>query len=444
MDKVTVIGAGLAGCEAAWQIARRGINVRLVDMKPSKFSPAHTNPDFCELVCSNSLRANDLACAPGLLKEELRKLDSLVIKCADETAVDAGGALAVDRKGFSEKVTAAVKNNPLIEVVCEEVRQIPEDGYVIIATGPLTDGELYKNINEFFEEDEADNSEDGYMHFYDAAAPVITAESIDMQKAFEASRYGKGTGRDYINCPMSQEEYLAFVEQLVSAEQAPVHGFEDSKVFEGCMPVEVMARRGIDTLRHGPLKPVGLTDPRTGKEAYAVVQLRRDNAAGTLYNIVGFQTHLKFGEQKRVFSMIPALTNAEIVRYGVMHRNSYINSPKVLDRFYRAKKEPRIMFAGQFNGVEGYIESVASGLYAGINAARTVKGEPMLELPRTTAVGALAAYVSNPTITKFQPMNINFGIIEPLGYRVKGKREKNTAISERALKILDEIKSQAE
>lgn len=436
MEEVTVIGAGLAGCEAAWQIAERGIKVKLIDMKPKKFSPAHTNSDFCELVCSNSLRANDLATAPGLLKEELRHLNSLVIKCADETAVDAGGALAVDRLGFSEKVTNAIKNHELIDVVCDEVKKIPENGYVIIATGPLTDGDFYKNVSEFFGED---NSEDGYLHFYDAAAPVVTAESIDREKSFEASRYGKGTGKDYINCPMTQQEYVDFIEQLTTAEQAPVHGFEDSKVFEGCMPVEVMARRGVDTLRHGPMKPVGLVDPRTGKEAYAVVQLRRDNADGTLYNIVGFQTHLKFGEQKRVFSMIPALANAEIVRYGVMHRNSYINSPKVLDKFYRAKKDNRLMFAGQFNGVEGYIESVASGLYAGINAAHAVKNLPFIEFPRTTAVGALAAYVSDSSITKFQPMNINFGIIEPIGYKIKGKKEKNTAISQRALQVIDQM-----
>ena len=432
MKRVTVIGAGLAGCEAAWQVARQGVRVTLVDMKPAKFSPAHTNKDFCELVCSNSLRSNDLSSAPGLLKEEMRHLGSLVMECADATRVDAGGALAVDRLAFSAEVTKRIRENQNITIECREVTDINEDEYTIVATGPLTDGRLYENVRKFF-------GDNGYMHFFDAAAPVLTFESIDMQSAFEASRYGKGTGKDYINCPLDKEQYESFINELVNAEQAPVHGFEDSKVFEGCMPVEVMARRGMDTLRFGPMKPVGLKNPKTGKEAYAIVQLRRDNASGTLYNMVGFQTHLRFGEQKRVFSMIPALKNAEFVRYGVMHRNSYINSPKLLDRFYRARKNPRIMFAGQFNGVEGYIESMSSGLYAGINMARMIKELPLVEFPKETAIGGLSLYVSDETINSFQPMNINFGIIESLGHKVRDKKEKNTELSRRALNILDRL-----
>lgn len=432
MKRVTVIGAGLAGCEAAWQIARQGIQVTLVDMKPVKFSPAHTNGDFCELVCSNSLRSNDLSSAPGLLKEEMRHLGSIVMECADATRVDAGGALAVDRLAFSAEVTKRIRENPNITIECREATEINEDEYTIVATGPLTDGRLYENVRRFF-------GDNGYMHFFDAAAPVLTFESIDMESAFEASRYGKGTGKDYINCPLDRQQYESFVNELVNAEQAPVHGFEDSRVFEGCMPVEVMARRGMDTLRFGPMKPVGLKNPKTGEEAYAVVQLRRDNASGTLYNMVGFQTHLKFGEQKRVFSMIPALKDAEFVRYGVMHRNSYINSPKLIDRFYRARKSPKVMFAGQFNGVEGYIESMASGLYAGINMARMIKGLPLIEFPKETAIGGLSLYVSDETIKNFQPMNINFGIMEPLGYRIRDKKEKNAELSRRALNILDRL-----
>jgi len=428
-----VIGAGLAGCEAAWQLALAGVPVRLWEMKPARRSPAHQSDDFCELVCSNSLRAADLSAAPGLLKEEMRRFHSLVMECADKTRIPAGGALAVDRAGFSGEVTKAVRSHPLIEVAEGEVTAIPEKEPVIVATGPLTDGAMSEAIDQFF-------GGAGYLHFYDAAAPLVTAESVDPAFSFIQSRYDKGGGDgDYVNCPMDRETYEAFIRELTQAEEAPIHGFEDSKVFEGCMPVEVMARRGADTLRHGPLKPVGLRDPRTGREPYAVVQLRRDNAAGSLYNLVGFQTHLKFPEQKRVFSMIPALHEAEFARYGVMHRNSYLDSPRLLDRYYRARKDERVMFAGQLNGVEGYIESAASGLYAGLNMARMVKGQPLLDLPKETAMGALALYVSDPAVEKFQPMNINFGIIAPLPHRVRGKREKNRAISERALALIDEI-----
>ena len=350
MDTVTVIGAGLAGCEAAWQLANRGIHVKLIEMKPQKMTPAHTTPNFAELVCSNSLRSDELTNAVGLLKEELRCLGSLIMECADATRVAAGGALAVDREGFSEMITAKIKDHANIEVISSEVTEIPE-GNVIIATGPLTSEAMAEKIAEIC-------PNVGFLNFYDAAAPIVTFESVDMDSAFYASRYDKGTA-DYINCPMTKEQYLNFWTELCSAAQAPIHGFDDGGVFEGCMPVEVMARRGEDTLRFGPLKPVGLVDPRNEKENYAVVQLRRDNAVGTIYNIVGFQTHLTFSEQKRVFSLIPALENAEFVRYGVMHRNTYLNSPKLLDRHYRLKNDPRISFAGQITGVEGYVESCA-------------------------------------------------------------------------------------
>jgi methylenetetrahydrofolate--tRNA-(uracil-5-)-methyltransferase len=422
--KATVIGAGLAGSEAAWQLAQRGIAVTLYEMKPHKMTPAHHSPDFGELVCSNSLRANDLANGAGLLKEEMRRLGGLIIACADATQVEAGGALAVDRKGFSQMITEKLRSHPNITIREEEVTEIPE-GPVIIATGPLTSDTFFETIAKKLGQSE-------YLHFYDAAAPIVTFESVDMDSAYFASRYDKGTP-DYINCPMSREEYDAFWNALCQAEEAPVHGFEDKKVFEGCMPVEVMGRRGHDTLLFGPLKPVGLPDPKTGKDPYAVVQLRKDNADGTLYNMVGFQTHLKFGEQKRVFSMIPALKQAEFVRYGVMHRNTFMDSPRLLDRHFRLRAEPRIRFAGQMTGVEGYVESAASGLEAGLNLARELLGEEMLEFPSTTAIGALGTYVSNETVTKFQPMNINFGIIDSLGYRVKGKKEKNLKLSERAL-----------
>lgn len=427
MDTVTVIGAGLAGCEAAWQLATRGIPVRLIEMKPHKMTPAHHSSNFAELVCSNSLRSDELANAVGLLKEELRQLSSLIMECADATRVAAGGALAVDREGFSEMITAKIKNHPNIEVVSEEVADIP-DGEVIIASGPLTSDALAEKIAEKC-------SEVGFLNFYDAAAPIVTLESIDLDSAFYASRYDKGTA-DYINCPMTKEEYLAFWTELCNAQEAQIHGFDDGGVFEGCMPVEVMARRGEDTLRYGPLKPVGLVDPRSGRENYAVVQLRRDNAVGTIYNIVGFQTHLTFSEQKRVFSMIPALKNAEFVRFGVMHRNTYLNSPKLLDRYYRLKKEPRISFAGQITGVEGYVESCASGMCAALETAAHLLEKPPLNFPRETAIGALALYVSDTSVGNFQPMNVNFGIIEPLGKKIKGKRNKNAEISARSLEII--------
>lgn len=428
-NKAIVIGAGLAGSEAAWQLVQRGISVELYEMKPVCMTPAHHSNDFAELCCSNSLRGAEICTAPGLLKEELRRAGSLIIACADATRVEAGGALAVDRAAFAAMVTEKIKTHPNITVHAEEVTHIPDDGPVIVATGPLTSDALFEDIKQKVGQHE-------YLHFYDAAAPIVSFESVDMENAYFASRYGKGTA-DYINCPMDRDEYDAFWEALCAAEEAPVHGFEDKKVFEGCMPVEVMGRRGHDTLLYGPLKPVGLRDPRTGKDPYAVVQLRRDNAAGSLYNLVGFQTHLKFPEQKRVFSMIPALRNAEFVRYGVMHRNTFMDSPRLLDRHFRLREEPRIRFAGQMTGVEGYIESAASGFEAGLNLARELCGMALIEFPDSTAIGALGLYVSNEANTKFQPMNINFGIIRPLGYRVKGKREKNTQIALRALDDLD-------
>ncbi|MGI5935790.1 MAG: methylenetetrahydrofolate--tRNA-(uracil(54)-C(5))-methyltransferase (FADH(2)-oxidizing) TrmFO [Oscillospiraceae bacterium] len=430
MKHVTVIGAGLAGCECAWQLAKRGISARLMEMKPHKMTPAHVSPNFAELVCSNSLRSNELTTAVGLLKEELRRLGSLIISCADETQVAAGGALAVDREAFSGLVTRRILSQPLIEVVHEEAKEIPP-GEVVIATGPLTSDALADRIAEL-----TGNRE--YLHFFDAAAPIVSFQSVNMEKAFFASRYDKGTP-DYINCPMTKEEYLAFWRELCTARTAEVHGFEDSSVFEGCMPIEVMAMRGEDTLRFGPLKPVGLRDPRTGKESYAVVQLRRDNAEGTMYNMVGFQTHLAFPEQKRVFSMIPALENAEFLRYGVMHRNTYLDSPRLLDRYYRLKKEPRISFAGQITGVEGYVESCASGMLAGIELAYRLLGLPPVNFPAETAIGALALYVSNETVVDFQPMNVNFGIISPLDRKVKGKRNKNAEISKRSLEIINRL-----
>ena len=430
---VTVVGAGLAGSEAAWQLAKRGVRVKLIEMKPEKKTPAHVSADFAELVCSNSFRSDELANAVGLLKEELRRLDSLIMRCADAHRVPAGGALAVDRTAYAAMVTELIEGQPLIEIEHREVTEIP-DGEVIIASGPLTSDKLSEAI--------ARRCPDSDLHFFDAAAPIVTFDSIDMSSAFFASRYDKGTP-DYVNCPMTKEEYTAFWEALISAEQAPVHGFDDSGVFEGCMPVEVMARRGEETLRYGPMKPVGLVDPRTGEENYAVVQLRKDNAEGTLYNIVGFQTHLRFPEQKRVFSMIPALKNAEFVRYGVMHRNTYLNSPGLLDRYYRLIKEPRISFAGQMTGVEGYVESCASGLLVGIETARRVLGLPPANFPQETAIGALGLYISGGSVSgDFQPMNINFGIISPLGYRVKGKRNKNEAISARSLEIIDRMREE--
>ena len=434
MREVTVLGAGLAGSECAWQLAKRGIRVKLAEMKPQKYSPAHKSEYFAELVCSNSLRSDELTNAVGLLKAEMRKMGSLIMESADMNSVAAGGALAVDRVGFSKYITEKLEADGNIEIIREEVKEIPE-GEVVVATGPLSSDAIAEAIAEL--------CPDSDLHFYDAVAPIVTLESIDMDNAFFASRYDKGTA-DYVNCPMTKEEYLAFVTELVSAKEAEIHGFDDSGVFEGCMPVEVMARRGIDTLRYGPLKPVGLVDPRTGAENYAVVQLRRDNADGTIYNMVGFQTHLTWGEQKRVFSMIPALKNAEFVRYGVMHRNTYLNSPRLLDRYYRLRSEERISFAGQMTGVEGYVESAASGMLVGIETAARVLGMESVDFPQETAIGALGLYISGGSVGEFQPMNINFGIITPLDRRVKGKRNKNAEISKRSLEIIDKLMSEKE
>ena len=429
MKTVTVLGAGLAGSECAWQLAKRGIHVRLVEMKPQKMTPAHTSAYFGELVCSNSLRSDELTNAVGLLKAEMRKMDSLIMASADLNRVAAGGALAVDRVGFARTITEKLRSHPNVEVIEAEATEIPE-GEVVVATGPLSSDAIADAI--------AARCPESDLHFYDAVAPIVTLESVDMSSAFFASRYDKGTA-DYVNCPMDKDEYLAFVTELAAAKEAEVHGFDDGGVFEGCMPVEVMARRGVDTLRYGPLKPVGLKDPRTGKENYAVVQLRRDNADGTLYNMVGFQTHLTWAEQRRVFTMIPALKNADFVRFGVMHRNTYLNSPQLLDRYYRLRSDPRISFAGQMTGVEGYVESAASGMLVGIETAARVLGLPAVNFPQETAIGALGLYISGGSVGDFQPMNINFGIISPLGHRVKGKRNKNAAISERSLAIIDEI-----
>ena len=431
--EVTVIGAGLAGSECAWQLAQRGVHVTLREMKPEKKTPAHLTDNFAELCCSNSLRSDQLENAVGLLKEEMRRLDSLILSCADATRVEAGGALAVDRHGFAAMVTEKVKSHPNITVVPGEVTDIP-NGEVVIASGPLTSDALAERLQKLL-------GEDSDLHFYDAAAPLVSAESVDMDKAWFGSRYDKG-GLDYVNCPMNEEEYDAFWQALTTAQEAEVHGFEDSQVFEGCMPVEVMARRGHDTLLYGPLKSRGLDDPRTGRWPHAVVQLRRDNADGTVYNLVGFQTHLRFPEQKRVFSMIPALHDAEFLRYGVMHRNTFLNSPKLLDRYYRLKAEPRISFAGQMTGVEGYVESAASGFLVGVETARRLRGMNPVDFPRETAIGALGLYVSNQSITQFQPMNINFGIIPPLDHRVKGKRNKNAELSQRSLAIIEQIKEE--
>lgn len=423
-----VIGAGLAGCEAAWQLAQRGIRVRLYEMKPKKFTPAHQSPDFAELVCSNSLRADGLHNAVGLLKEEMRRLGSVIMECADAAKVPAGGALAVDREGFSKAVTDKIKNHPLITVIEEEVIRIDPEEYTIIAAGPLASDALALEIGRLTGAEA--------LHFFDAAAPIVSCESVDMSRAFRAARYGKG-GDDYINCPMNKEEYLAFWQELVSAEPAPVHGLIDQpKVFEGCMPIEVMAARGEDTMRFGPLKPVGLTDPHTGARPYAVVQLRQDNAAGSMYNIVGFQTHLKFGEQKRVFRMIPGLEQAEFVRYGVMHRNTYLDSPKLLTARYSMRAYQNVFFAGQITGVEGYVESASSGLLAGIYAAQDLKGEPAVTLEADTAIGALAQYVSNESITGFQPMNVNYGILRDLGLRIRDKKEKAEQYAARSFEAL--------
>jgi len=430
MTTVKVIGAGLAGSEAAWQLAQRGIHVELVEMKPAKMTPAHHSPDFAELVCSNSFRGDRLENAVGLLKEELRRCGSLIMECAENTKVEAGGCLAVDREGFARAVSEKIRSHPNITVITgTEVTQVPQ-GPVIIATGPLTSDALSEDIGRYFGKE--------YLHFFDAAAPLVTAESVDMDLAWWQSRYDRGTP-DYVNCAMDKEQYEAFIRELVAAEEAEVHGFEDKNVFEGCMPVEVMARRGFDTLRYGPLKPVGLRDPKTGKEPYAVVQLRQDNAAKSVYNLVGFQTHLKFGEQKRVFSMIPALRNAEFVRYGVMHQNTFLQSPGLLDRYYADRRNPLVAFAGQMTGVEGYVESTASGYLAAVAMAAKVQGKPIPDFPRTTAIGALGMYISDESIENFQPMNVNFSIISPLEQRIRKKAEKNLAIANRSLEVIDKL-----
>ena len=431
MEPVSVIGAGLAGCEAAWQLAGRGVPVVLHEMKPEKMTPAHHAPEYAELVCSNSLRSDQLENAVGLLKEELRRSGSLILACADAHRVEAGGALAVDRHAFSRAVTEQIRSHPLITVEEGEVRQIPDRGQVIVASGPLTSEALSAEIERLLPGSR-------YLNFYDAAAPLVTFDSVDMDHAWFASRYDKGTA-DYVNCALSEEEYAAFWRELCAAQEAEVHGFEDKSVFEGCMPVEVMARRGVDTLRYGPLKPKGLRDPRTGQTPYAVVQLRKDNADGTIYNLVGFQTHLKWPEQRRVFSMIPALKNAEFVRYGVMHRNTYLDSPRLLDRYYRVRGNERLMFAGQITGVEGYVESIASGFLCAVELARRLLDKPPVDFPQETALGALALYVSNESVADFQPMNVNFGIIPPLDHRVKGKRNKNAELSQRALGLLETL-----
>ena len=433
MNHVTVIGAGLAGSECAWQLAQRGIQVTLCEMKPVKKTPAHTTEYFAELCCSNSLRSDQLENAVGLLKEELRRLDSLIMRCADATRVPAGGALAVDRHGFARMVTEEIRQHPNITVAEGEVTEIPE-GEVVIASGPLTSDALAEKLTALF-------GEGSTLNFFDAAAPLVSFESIDMDCAYFASRYDKGTP-DYINCPMNEAEYKAFWQELITAQEAEVHGFEDKQVFEGCMPVEVMARRGEDTLRFGPLKPKGLPDPKTGRDPYAVVQLRKDNADGSIYNLVGFQTHLKWPEQKRVFTMIPALHDARFLRYGVMHRNTYLDSPRLLDRYYRLRSRPRIAFAGQMTGVEGYVESCASGFLVGVELARRLQGRAPIDFPQETAIGALGLYVSNPTVGDFQPMNINFGIIPPLDHRVKGKRNKNAELSRRSLAVIETLREE--
>ncbi|MBP3272925.1 MAG: methylenetetrahydrofolate--tRNA-(uracil(54)-C(5))-methyltransferase (FADH(2)-oxidizing) TrmFO [Ruminococcus sp.] len=432
-EYVNVIGAGLAGCEAAWQLAEAGINVRFYEMKPKKYTPAHKYSGFAELVCSNSLKAERIGSAAGMLKEEMRRLGSLTMLCAEKARVSAGGALAVDRKMFSDEVTAHIRSHKNIEVVEKEVTEIPE-GRVIIATGPLTSEALSKSINRLIGEK--------YLYFHDAAAPIVTKESIDMSKAFYASRYGRGEA-DYINCPMERDEYERFYDAIIHAESAPLHDFDGKesdgfKVYEGCMPVEVLAKRGADTMRYGPLKPVGIYHPVTDKRYYAVVQLRAENAQGSLYNIVGFQTNLKFGEQKRVFSMIPGLENAEFVRYGVMHRNTFINSPKLLTEHFNMRKNSNIYFAGQMTGVEGYIESAASGILAGLNMSRSVIGKPLVSLPDTTMLGSLSKYISDPTVANFQPMGCNMGILPELSEKIRDKKLKYEALAQRGLNELDE------
>ena len=429
---VNVIGAGLAGSEAAWQIANRGVKVRLYEMRPVKQTPAHHTENFAELVCTNSLRANQLTNGVGLLKEEMRQLNSVVMQAADKHNVPAGGALAVDRDSFSKAITTAVKNHPNIEVITEEVTSIPS-GLTVVATGPLTSDLLAKEIVKF-------TGDDG-LYFYDAAAPIVAKDSLDMDKVYLKSRYDKGEAA-YLNCPMTEEEFNAFHKELVNAEMAELHDFEDEKFFEGCMPIEEMASRGAKTMLFGPLKPVGLEDPKTGKEPFAVVQLRQDNAVGDLYNIVGFQTHLKWGEQKRVFSMIPGLENARFVRYGVMHRNTYLRSPEMMTATYQTKARSDLFFAGQMTGVEGYVESAASGLYAGINAARLALGQEPVVFPTETMMGAMAHYITHASKKNFQPINANFGIVPRLKQKIRDKRERNLQLSQRALTILDAFKAE--
>ncbi len=427
---INVLGAGLAGCEAAWQIAERGISVRLFEMKPKKKTPAHKSDDFCELICSNSLKAARVESAAGLLKEEMRRFGSLLMSCADQCTVPAGGALAVDREKFSSMVTETIRSHPLIEIIEEEVTELPDDAVTVIATGPLTSDALAEKIIERC---------GGSLHFFDAAAPVITTESIDMNNAFTASRYDKGGDDAYINCPMNKDEYEAFHAALISAERAPRHDVDvmNPKVYEGCMPVEILAQRGLDTLRFGPMKPVGLRDPRTGHRPWAVLQLRTENSEKTMYNLVGFQTNLKFSEQRRVFGMIPALKNAEYVRYGVMHRNTFLNSPKVLNADYSMKDDPNLFFAGQMTGVEGYMESASSGLLAGINAVKRTRGEETLILPIETMIGALSDYIANAQTKDFQPMGANLGILPPLDTHIRDKKERAAAYAGRALEKLD-------
>ncbi|WP_407724281.1 methylenetetrahydrofolate--tRNA-(uracil(54)-C(5))-methyltransferase (FADH(2)-oxidizing) TrmFO [Ruminococcus sp. JL13D9] len=427
---INVIGAGLAGCEAAMQIAKRGYEVHLYEMKPKKKTPAHKSDLFGELVCSNSLKAKRLESAAGLLKEEMRVLGSFLMECADKCAVPAGGALAVDREIFAGLVTDGINAEPNIKVYSEELMEIPDDAITIVATGPLTSDGLAKDIEKHF---------GGSLSFFDAAAPIVTAESVDMEYAFTASRYDRGGDDDYINCPMNKEEYENFYNELVSAERAPLHDFDvnNPKVYEGCMPVEVMAQRGEGTLRFGPMKPVGLVNPKTGHRPWAVLQLRKENSAGTMYNLVGFQTNLKFPEQKRVFSLIPALHKADFVRYGVMHRNTFICSPKILNSDFSVKENNRLFFAGQITGVEGYMESASAGIMAGINACRVLEGKSTLTLPNDTMIGALSLYISDPTVKKFQPMGANFGVLPELENRPRDKKERGAAYSQRALDSLN-------
>ncbi len=429
---INVLGAGLAGCEAAWQIAERGVNVRLYEMKPDKKTPAHKNNDFCELICSNSLKASRLESAAGLLKYEMRRLGSLLLSVADKCSVPAGGALAVDRNIFSAEVTKKISNHPFIEIINREVTEMPKEAITVVATGPLTSDALAEGIRELC---------GGGLHFFDAAAPIITAESIDMDNAFAASRYDRGEDEAYINCPMNREQYEAFYAALISAERAPRHDVDvmNPKVYEGCMPVEILAQRGLDTLRFGPMKPVGLRDPRTNHRPWAVLQLRTENSEKSMYNLVGFQTNLKFPEQKRVFGMIPALKNADYVRYGVMHRNTFLDSPRVLNPDFSMKNNPDMFFAGQMTGVEGYMESAASGLIAGINAVRRLRGENSLILPNETMLGALSDYAANSQTKDFQPMGANFGILPPLENHIRDKKERAGEYAKRALEYLDKI-----